>query len=284
VQIKYVNAAGINTRCLVAGSPGACPILMLHGYGGTADIWVRNIDALGSDFYVVAVDMLNCGFTDIVDIDGPPTRQTVDHLVALVDALGFKEFCAMGTSYGSLIGALLYFAMPSRVTKLVLNGSGSCFNDDEALIATFKRMLTNFGPLMESPSTEAVRGTLVKQVYDPKNVPEDIVLVMASAYARPGMNKAWIRGAHGLMDLGRSKPCSVRDRLHELNVETLVVWGREDPGAVYAQAQAAVPRMPKARLSTFEQCGHKPMLEWTDKYNQLCRTFLTEGLRGVPGD
>src|SRR5580692_7704709 len=102
----------------MAGKPGAYPVLLLHGYGGTADIWIRNIDALGNEFHVVAPDMLNSGFTDLQAIDGPPQGPTVAHMLRLADTLGWKNFCPVGTSYGGLIAALLYFAAPGRVNKL----------------------------------------------------------------------------------------------------------------------------------------------------------------------
>ena len=70
MQIRFIDVDGIRTRCLMGGKPGAYPLLMLHGYGGTADVWTRNIDALGEDFHAVAVDMISSGFTSPVDTGG----------------------------------------------------------------------------------------------------------------------------------------------------------------------------------------------------------------------
>lgn len=281
MQVAFIDAGGIKTRCLMAGRPGAYPVLLLHGYGGTADIWIRTIDALGSEFHVVAPDMLNSGFTDLVPVKGPPQGPTVAHLLKLAETLGWKTFCPVGTSFGGLIAALLYFAAPERVDKLILNGSGTCFNDDAALEATLRNMLKNFGPLMEAPTLEACRGTLLKQVFDPAKVPDEIVPVMATAYARPGMFEVWRDGVYALLDFEACKPYAVRDRLHELDVETLVVWGREDPGAIYEMAVAAMPRLPRAQLVTFEQCGHKPMLEYPERYNTMMGAFLRSGRKGL---
>jgi len=35
--------------------------------------------------------------------------------------------------------------------------------------------------------------------------------------------------------------------------------------------------MPKARLITFEKCGHKPMYEHPERFNREVRAFLREG-------
>jgi 2-hydroxy-6-oxonona-2,4-dienedioate hydrolase len=278
MQVRFIDVDGILTRCLMAGNAASYPLLLLHGYGGTADIWMRNIDALGEDFFVVAPDMINCGFTDFVDTGGkPPQPQTVAHLRKLADQLQFGRCCAMGTSYGGLISALLHFDMPQRVEKLVLIGSGSCFNEDDKLVATFRRVLDAFGDVMIDATIAAVRASMVKQVFTPAAVPEEILPVMATAYARPGMRKYWEMGLHGLLDLEASRQWSVRHRLEQVAAETLVVWGRDDPGAIYESAVAAVKRMPRARMTSYSQCGHKPMLEHTASFNALIRDFAKNG-------
>jgi pimeloyl-ACP methyl ester carboxylesterase len=66
----------------------------------------------------------------------------------------------------------------------------------------------------------------------------------------------------------------ILDRLEEIRVETLVVWGRQDRGGVLASAEAAVRRMPRARLIAFDRCGHMPMAEHPAEYTAAVRDFL----------
>lgn len=277
MQVRFIDVDGIRTRILTGGKPGNYPLLLLHGYGGTADVWMRNIDALSEDCHVVAADMISSGFTDPVDTGGkPPQPYAVAHLRKLVDKLEFKKFCPMGTSYGGLIASLLYFEMPERVNKMVLQGSGSAFNEEEALVATLANVKKNFGPLMDAPTIDGLRASVAKSIYEPKTIPEEMLHVMATAYARPGMRKAWEQGIDGLLDIQATRPYRVLHRLEQLAPDTLVIWGREDPGAVYASGVAAVKRMPRARLVTFEKCGHKPMYEYPEQFNREVRAFLKQ--------
>lgn len=277
MKVQFVDVDGIRTRILTGGKPGSYPLLLLHGYGGTADVWMRNIDVLGEQYYVVAADMISSGFTDPVDTKKkPPQPFAVAHLRKLADKLGFDKFCPMGTSYGGLIATLLYFDMPQRVNKMVLQGSGSVFNEDAALVATLSNVKKNFGPTFENTTLEVVRNAVKKQVLDPKSIPEEMIHVMATAYAQPGMRKAWEDGVDGLLDLEAAKPYRVLHRLEQINVDTLVLWGREDPGAVYASGMAGAKRMPKARFVTFEKCGHKPMYEHPEQFHREVLAFLKE--------
>ena len=47
----------------------------------------------------------------------------VDHLIGLIDALGFDRLALCGSSYGALLASLIYLRDPARVSKLILNGA-----------------------------------------------------------------------------------------------------------------------------------------------------------------
>jgi pimeloyl-ACP methyl ester carboxylesterase len=62
--------------------------------------------------------------------------------------------------------------------------------------------------------------------------------------------------------------------LPEIEVDTLILWGRDDKGASYESAAAAVERLPRARLVGIEACGHLPMLEQSGVVNEAMIAFL----------
>ena len=168
MKARFIDIAGIRTRYLVAGDAGAYPLLLLHGYGATADNWLRNIDELGREFYVVAPDMLGFGFSDAIDLEGgPPQPHLLRHLGNLVEELGFGRFCVSGNSFGALIAILLHLERPHQVDKLIINGSGSAFNDDEQMIEAWRRVLDNGRDLLLDPDLSACRAALERLCYDP---------------------------------------------------------------------------------------------------------------------
>ena len=78
-----------------------------------------------------------------------------------------------------------------------------------------------------------------------------------------------------------------RDRLPEIEIPVLIVWGRDDllvpveDADKYAQLIGA-----NARVVVFEDTGHVPMLERPSRFNELLRGFLAgEAVpeSGVPG-
>jgi 2-hydroxy-6-oxonona-2,4-dienedioate hydrolase len=59
---RYYDAAGIRTRCFEKGE--GKPVILLHGGGGHAETWVRNLMPLAEKFRVLAIDYLGHGYTD----------------------------------------------------------------------------------------------------------------------------------------------------------------------------------------------------------------------------
>jgi pimeloyl-ACP methyl ester carboxylesterase len=138
-------------------------------------------------------------------------------------------------------------------------------------------MRQNFRIMMEDLSVESSRNYQMKQCYDPAVVPEEMLLVMTTAYAQPGMKEVWEDGVERLLDLKAIAPYRILHRLEQLHADTLVIWGRQDVGAIHESAVSAVQRLPKAKLVTLEKCGHRPMLEHPNLFNGEVRSFLRSG-------
>jgi 2-hydroxy-6-oxonona-2,4-dienedioate hydrolase len=272
--MKFVDVDGISTRCLVAGAEDAPPILLIHGLSLTADIWSRHIEHLAQRFRVVAPDMLGHGFTR------PAHRARVDipakvaHLVRLTDVLGMRRFAVSGSSYGGLIGANLFLAHPDRVTKLVINGSGSCFNSEAQLAEFLGRIYDNYKPTLTRSTPQMWRERLANTVFDLASVPPELPTLLSLCYAQPWAEHCWQQTIETMRDPVAFRPYRILERLESLSVETLVVWGRNDKGGVYESAVAAVTRMPNAHLVAFDRCGHLPMMEQPKVYNRAIDEFL----------
>src|SRR2546423_9187769 len=60
----YLDAGGVRTRYLHAGDPSKPPLILLHGSGGHAEAYVRNLEAHAEHFSTWSFDMLGHGYTD----------------------------------------------------------------------------------------------------------------------------------------------------------------------------------------------------------------------------
>ena len=102
---------------------------------------------------------------------------------------------------------------------------------------------------------------------------EELVL----SFAKPG----FVDALRAIMDY------DYRDRLPEIEIPVLIVWGRQDLLVPVSDADAYAALIgPNARVVVFEDTGHVPMLERPSRFNELLRGFLAgedAPEAGVPG-
>lgn len=265
----------MQTRYYEAGKAmgSADPVLLLHGAGMSSDCWIRNIPDLANERAVVAPDELGQGLTGTgAAAQGPPHPWIVEHLVALVEHLGWTRFTAVGSSFGALIAALLYFRLPSRVRSLVLVSSGSAVNreGDSDLQSAYRNGLS----VLEDPSPQTCRLRLSRIFHDGAAVPPELAFMQATLYAMPGARESYLRRMHGMMQFEACRPYKIVGRLEQIDVPVLLVWGRNDPRGRHDRAQEAAARIPKAELVTFDDCGHHPHIEAPQRFNETVNMFL----------
>jgi pimeloyl-ACP methyl ester carboxylesterase len=71
---------------------------------------------------------------------------------------------------------------------------------------------------------------------------------------------------------------SAWDRLHEVSVPTLVLWGDLDFPDLSARCRALVERIPGARGEVVEGTAHLPTLEQPERCAALLRSFLASAV------
>ncbi len=100
----YLDAGGVRTRYLHAGDTGKPALVLLHGSGGHAEAYVRNLEAHAEHFSTWSIDMLGHGYTDK---PGHPLEIShyVDHLLAVLDAIGAQRSTCRGESLGGWVAS-----------------------------------------------------------------------------------------------------------------------------------------------------------------------------------
>lgn len=276
MHVAFADISGIPTRYDHEGS--GYPVPFIHGIGLSADSWLRNIDERAADFRVIAPDTLGHGFTGSGDHStGPPQPDVVEHLAAPIDHLGLDRFAVAGSSMGAMLALLLYFRLPGRIERLILISSGSSRLSEEELSRTLSESFANGLSAIAHPTLESCRKRMENIFYDPAAVPDEFVLVQLTTYALPSAVAAYEARMRGMLDLEGNRPYRVADRLGEIEVPTLLVWGSGDPRVIFAHAEEAAAKMPDSRLVGFEKCKHHPHIEHAARFNARTRSFLEGG-------
>jgi 3-oxoadipate enol-lactonase len=118
-----IEAAGTRLAYRVWGSPGAPPLVLLHGLGEGAADWNGVAPAFARQCRVYAPDLRGHGRS------GRPGAYSVELMEAdalgFLDALGLDRVDLIGHSMGGLVGYLLAGDHPERVGRLILEDVGA---------------------------------------------------------------------------------------------------------------------------------------------------------------
>jgi pimeloyl-ACP methyl ester carboxylesterase len=94
------------------------PLVLVHGLGADSHDWNWQIPALAQWYRTVAVDLRGHGASS-VPASGYGIHDSVDDLVAILDALHIDRAVVVGHSLGGLVVAALAITHPDRVAAVV---------------------------------------------------------------------------------------------------------------------------------------------------------------------
>ena len=184
---RYYDAAGIRTRCFEKGE--GKPVILLHGGGGHAETWVRNLIPLSAKFRVLAIDYLGHGYTDKPKIDYNLDAFS-KHLLDFMDAAQIKRAHLVGESQGGQISVLTAYEHPERVDKLGLIVGGIPSNE-HGYVSGQNRLQELTRDATGTPTKETIRKRMEWLFHDPKILPDELVDIRLKSTAIPPCNMSY---------------------------------------------------------------------------------------------
>jgi pimeloyl-ACP methyl ester carboxylesterase len=273
VKENYVQAAGFRTRVLEAGSGEL--VIMLHGTGGHAETYSRNIVPLSEYFHVLAIDMIGHGYTS-----RPNVTYTMDvfsdHVIGVMDAYGASKAALAGESLGGGVACWTALKYPSRVSKLILN-TGILARPDAAGSKQLEDVEIRTRRLAAEFSRETIRRRLEWLVLDPASISEEMVDIRYRIYSQPGMVRHMVELMCTVLQMNRASVGDVDyygHSLANLKCPALVIWTLHNPGKSLAAVQAAIDTIPKKDIYILEGAAHWSQWEKPAEVNHLMIDFL----------
>ncbi|WP_170184946.1 alpha/beta fold hydrolase [Saccharothrix texasensis] len=275
---------GLSTSYL---EEGAGPVLLLvHGNLTTFRSWRRVIAEFRSTHRVVAVSLPGYGSTSPqADVE---LGTTVAFLTHFLDALSIDEAVVVGHSAGGLIAATFALRNPGRVRRLVLAdsaGLGRAVNPAAILTSLVPTPVANAvvsAMLLPGGSIPLVLLDVL-QLRRPWRVsPREWLEQARALQARTVLSTSFkaVRTSIGLT--GQRRDYVFVDRLGELRMPTLVIWGVTDDVFPVWQAVRAVRKLPLGRLALLVGSGHIGYLDSHAEFIDFLSPFVRDELDPLP--
>ncbi len=229
------------------------PLVLLHGMLGDLSNWGPTIRKFAANKYRVIAPVL-----PVYDLPLSETSVSglAEYVRAFLRSLGIGPAVLIGNSLGGQVALIYSLRYPEIVPALILSGASGIY---EVAIGT---------GTPRRKSREFIRERAAVTFYDPSHVTDELV---DDLYEIVNDRARVIR----LIKMARSAQNeTVIDELESLRSPTLLVWGRDDQITPPDVADTFLQNLPDAELHFIDTCGHAPMIEHPDRFNDLALDFL----------
>ena len=281
----YVDFRGYRTWYRFVGDLNSpvTPLLAVHGGPGSTHNYFGPLERLAGERPVVLYDQIGCGNSDRPQDIEWSAAVFREEVAAVREQLGLERIHLLGTSWGGMLALEHVLSGARGIVSLMLSSTLAniaLWNEEQwrlraalppDVIAVLDRH-EQAGTYSDPEYEEAMEAYFDRHFYrGPTPRPE--LEAMAKGRA-PDVYHA-MQGPNEWTTTGALKGWDVRDRLHEVDVPTLVLRGRYDMCTDVIAAEL-VSGIKGAREVVFDESSHTPVLEETEHYLEVVGAFFSQ--------
>ncbi len=230
------------------------PLVLLHGLFGALSNWEGVINAFKGRFKVI-IPMLPIYEMPVKSAGLPALVKFIEQFISYKK---LSDLILMGNSLGGHVGLIYTLNHAKNVKKLILTGSSGLFENQTG------------GSFPRRGSYEFVEERVKYTFFDPKVATKELIdSVFEVTKSIP----------HCLRMVSIAKSAQRHNMAKEITkiaVPTLLIWGLNDTITPPIVGHEFNQLLPNSQLSFIDKCGHAPMMEHPDKFNEICEPFLTD--------
>ena len=279
---RFVTIDGLNIRYLEEGS--GVPAILLHGasLGSSADVFRRNLKALGANgIRAIAFDLPGFGKSAANDDFSASYKKKI--VLKFMDALKLDRAALIAHSASGNAAVGVALENPDRVSHLMILGTGSLLppleaggtkvggREGAAQARLEERMVK------QEPSIEDTRALLEANLFHRELITDEELQLRHQnsiglcfvAFTR--RHAASTEGGGS----GGKQSVPLWQRYEELRMPLLLIYGREDRGRAAERVELLKQRYPNLNLHIAEGCKHLVPWDAADLFHKLAVPFLT---------
>jgi len=256
-------------------APGVEVFLLLHGYGASSFTWRSWVPSLAWRGHVVTVDMKGFGRAPKPDDGRYAPADQADLVLRLIRERGLARITLVGHSLGG--GVALYVALrlrdagERRLDRLVVMAGAAFRQPLPPFVALARHRRLSTLVLRVLGADVVVAQALRAIVFDPGAITTEQIRGYAAPLRDPGSLTPLFDSALQILppDLDR-----LTSRYGEIDVPTLLLWGRQDPAVPLWVGRRLAGVLPRSTLHVLERCGHMPADERAPESLAALEAFL----------
>lgn len=249
----------------VGGKEAGTPILLIHGFPFSSDMWAAQVKVLEPDFRILACDLRGTGGSQ--PLAGPFTMEMlVEDVYQILDQEKIARAAVMGFSMGGYLALRAIERDPRRFSALVLADTKSGADTNEAKLKRSEAIAT-----ITAKGVDAYSDTFLRSAVCPATIQRRPETVQAlREMIRSGTTASGMIASLFAL-LSRTDTTAA---LPGIKVPTLILVGSEDAITPPAVAQAMREAVAGAQLAIVPESGHMSPVENPGAFNGPLLRFL----------
>jgi pimeloyl-ACP methyl ester carboxylesterase len=236
------------------------PLVLVHGFLGSSDMWAPQIEFFKDDFRVIAPALPGFGESSAIN-SCDSIECMAKAILNLLEKKEIKNFNLLGHSMGGMIVQEIAKIAGEKILKLICYGTGPRGN-----------IPGRFETIDQSREKLKINGLDVTAHRIAKTwfIEED-----KSKYFylcdEAGKQTSIEAADNGLVAM---KNWSGIENLKNIKNETLIVWGDQDKAYNFNQVETLNNNIPNSDLKVIKGCSHNVHLEKPEEFNAVVEEFL----------
>jgi pimeloyl-ACP methyl ester carboxylesterase len=230
------------------------PLMLLHGLFGALSNFSHLIEKFRTTHKVI-VPIL-----PLFDLDILHTSVTglAKYVTKFIEYKDYNQIHLLGNSLGGHVGLIYALKQPERIKSLTLTGSSGLFEnamgDSYPKRGDYEYIKNKTAQTFYDPAVATTE--LVDEVFEITRNRIKVIKIIALA-------KSAIRNNLG-------------EELSQIKTPTCLIWGKNDIVTPPFVAEEFHKLIPQSELHFIDKCGHAPMMEVPNEFNNILSTFLTK--------
>lgn len=228
------------------------PVLLLHGFGASADNWNQFAVRLTRKYRVTAPDLPGWGQSTRVETESYGYSKQIERLQQFVTQLGLKRFHLVGHSMGGFLASAYAARYPEQVITLGLIAPHGIAEPQASELAQSVAAGDNWLVARSVPEFERLLDKVfVKRPY----LPKPVFRLLAQHAIRNSAKSAKI-----FAEMQANDP-PLLERLAQIKAPALIIWGEQDRVLHVSCAEVFRQSIHNSELLVLPGSGHMPLVE-----------------------
>ncbi len=276
LEIKRVHA-GVDISYLQGGPQYGETILFLHGFSDSKFGFVPAAKELTDNYNLIVPDLPGFGESEKPDHLEFHLEQYTSWVLALMVRLGLKDIHLAGNSLGGAIAASVALARPDLIKTLTLTGSAGAMGDEPTGVYHDIQEGRNFFAIDNVGDFDHIMNTLF---YRTPRLPQIVKHYMFKKFLtkRSWYDRLMNELSYGVISQEEGdieRDYLLNDRLKEISVPTLLIWGDSDRLFPLEIARIFEQNISGSMLVVFKKTGHMPQVERPGRFAEALKNFIS---------